>query len=480
MVLVQDPVRSEGGPSRGQALFVSGVRGLGALAVLSAALVACEADKDTPPADDGITYRSEVQPVTKVTDALAGVLIPPFRDCRPGAKNGGEVCTWVSISGATAPGEHFADQADCAVVRTQRPYYAKSPAGTTQPDDPRLSDARFMGELAWARDQIRATGCACCHDSGSSGVAASQWDIAAEGIWLDSISDTGLALFSGLADSSVLGAYPAMQNNGFDRTATGIPTTETERMKGLVLAELARRGISESEASSVPPFGGPIYQNQVRRPEACGPGEGIDPEGRVQFPWGEARYVYVLEAGSKNPGVPPNLDRPEGTLWRLDVLPSKAGLASGFAYGTTPRGSFQDTPAAAPAPALVRGRTYQLTALLDVGIPIVNCLFVFGEPLATQTRPDAGVLADAGSVSPDAGAETGVDAGMATEVLGRACTDNAGCAAPAPYCAVQPGQREGYCTITGCKEDPTVCPSGWRCFDLSVFAPGQPSVCLRS
>jgi hypothetical protein len=453
--------------------------GWAAMAVFAAA--ACD-EAAAPPADDGITYRSEVSPVTRVEDALPGVVIPPFQRCAPGP-DGAELCTWVSIAGATAPGERFADRADCAVVRTQRPYFARPPAGTTRPGDPRLSDAAFMADLAWARDQLRSTGCACCHDSVTGGVAPSQWDIGAEGIWLDTITDSGLALFSGLADSSVLGAYPRDQNHGFDREATGVPTTDTARMRRISIAELARRGLSEAQAAAVPPFGGPIYQNQVRVPEACGPGAGIDPEGKVHFPWGEARYVYVLEQGSKNPGVPPNLDRPAGTLWRLDVLASRPGLASGLAYGRTPPGSFQDLPAASPAPALVRGRTYQLAVLFDVGFPIVNCLFTFGDPLPTEApaRPDAGVAPDAGEdpgPAPDAGVEPG-DAGAGDDVFGRACVDQAGCAMPAPYCALQPGQRDGYCTATGCVEDPSVCPGGWRCLDLSVFSPGQPSVCLR-
>jgi hypothetical protein len=65
-----------------------------------------------------------------------------------------------------------------------------------------------------------------------------------------------------------------------------------------------------------------------------------------------------------------------------------------------------------------------------------------------------------------------VDAGC-TEVLedeiGATCVDDAECSCAAPFCAVQPGQTEGYCTILGCKEPGGSCPAGYSCLDLSAF-----------
>jgi len=78
--------------------------------------------------------------------------------------------------------------------------------------------------------------------------------------------------------------------------------------------EMERRGTTEEEAKAVPPFGGPIYANNKAKPTRCTAEQGIDPDGVVHFP-DDARYVYMMEAGTKNPGVPPNLDLPEGTLW---------------------------------------------------------------------------------------------------------------------------------------------------------------------
>ena len=432
---------------------------LGGLSLLSCS----DAPATSSPEEDAIRYRSDVAPVTRVEDAKSGVFIPPYLDCRAplaGSSTdapGGQVCTNVAISGATEPDKAFASYASCGVVITQRPYWPRPPAKLPNASDPRLDDPAYATEVAWARAQVAATGCACCHDNRISPRGASQWDISSVGNWLDTVSDSGMALFAGLADSSVLGAYPPSENHGFDRTSVGLPSTDPERMKRLVLAELAHRGISEQQARAVPPFGGPIYDNAVRPPTACA-GQGIDPESRVVFRGGKARYVYVLEAGSKNPGVPPNLDRPEGTLWRIDVLPSAEALESGFRYGTTPEGSFQSIPESHPAPPLERGKTYQFTALRDVGVTITNCLFPFGEPLGDPNPPTT-------PPTPDA--------------YGAPCTDVDDCNAPTDYCAARPGQTAGYCTRQGCKDDPSVCPSGWTCFDLSRFEPGAPAICAK-
>ena len=431
-----------------------------------------------------LTYRSEVEPVTRVADAKPGVFIPGFRQCVPpnpgdtGTGPDGKVCSNVSISGATEPGLYFADYASCDVVVRQRPYWSAAPAGITPADDPRLRDAAYMADMEWARAQIASTGCVCCHD-GNAGRPAAQWDIRAEGVWLDSLSDPGLALFAGFADSSVLGAYPAAENFGFDRTITGIPSTDSARMQRIMTAELARRGISEAQARAVPPFGGPIYTAQYAKPTRCKPGEGVETDGRVLWQGGAARYVYVLAESASNPGVPPNLDLPEGTLWKLDVLASAAPLASGIVYGQTPAGSFQSYPDAQPAAALEEGKTYHLSVLKDVGLPIGNCLFTYGD-----------AISEAPASAVDAGAPTlpAVDAGGAAACtlaggdaagFGAACKSNADCSCAASYCAVQPGTSEGYCTKTGCNEDASVCPSGYACFDLSRFAPGLPAFCSK-
>jgi hypothetical protein len=181
---------------------------------------------------------------------------------------------------------------------------------------------------------------------------------------------------------------------------------------------------------------------------------------------GPVRYVYVLEDGSKNPGVPPNLDMPDGTLWRLDVLPNADAVASGLQYGTTPAGSFQAIPETSTAPALEAGTTYHLVALADVGLPVTSCLFKYGEPLGNG---DAGVI---DYVDPSV-----CDGQMSA--FGTTCKNDNMCkCGAASFCALQPGATEGFCTAAGCVEDPSVCPEDWSCFDLSMFQEGAPSFCL--
>jgi len=342
------------------------------------------ADDAGGPEELNLTLRSDVEPVTRADDALPGVVIPPFVECtapQAGEPEGngpnGKVCTPVSIAGCTEPGRYYPDYGDCKVVLTQRPFWATAPANVPKSDDPRLEDEKFMKELGWVTEQLEASACTCCHDSRQNDGKASQWDVNLGPIWTDTVSDSGLSLFTGLADSRALGAYPADQNNGFSRSATGVPTTDEARMKAFFMAELARRGITDEKSRSIAPFGGPVYTSLTAPPVACEPGEGVSKGGKVNWNSVPGRYVYVLEAGSDNPGVPPNLDRPKGTLWRLDATADNPPIFSGIDYGETPEGTVQSIPEQSRAPALEPGKTYQLYVLYDVGIASTNCLFKY-------------------------------------------------------------------------------------------------------
>jgi hypothetical protein len=431
-----------------------------------------------------LTYRADVAPVTDPAAAMPGVFIPPFLDCRdsqdgkPGEGPDGKVCTHVAISGCTEAGRYFPDYADCAVVRTQRPFWVEAPANEPDPDDPRLDDPAFMGELAWMTQQLEASACTCCHDSRVNDGKTGQWDIHHGPIWLDTLSDDGLALFIGLADSSALGAYPADDNHGFDRTQTGVPTNDTARMKAFLAKELERRGISREQAAAVPPFGGPIFANKSMPTEPCR-GQGVDPSGKLQLGAAKVRYVYVMNDGAANPGVPPDQDLPDGTLWRLDVLASAAAISGELAYATTPEGTFQVQPADQPAPALERGTRYELYALQDVGLPVINCSFTFGEALGTPAAVSGTASAPAWT-----GASGSTCDAASSRGFGAACSTSGADAeacpcAPAGYCALMPGQTQGYCTATDCKSNPSLCPSGWSCFDLSAFDPSLPAICAK-
>lgn len=306
----------------------------------------------------------------------------PTRTCRdplpgqaPGQGPGGQVCTWNAISAATEAGRRFDDYASCETVRSQRPYYPVPAAPARTTTDPRLSDPTYTAELAWVRGQIEASACVCCHSSRVAPSGTSNWYVEAPGNWMDSFFPSGLALGAGWIDSTVFGAYPAEQNNGFSRTTSGFPSTDPARMARFFAAELASRGMDRAMFATARPFGGPLYDQLVYTPTACAMGEGVSADGTVRWQGGVARYVYVLDQGSANPGVPPNLDLPTGTRWRVDVPATGAPLASGITYGRTPDGATQRFPATGAPAALARGATYYLYVLADVGVPITRCTF---------------------------------------------------------------------------------------------------------
>lgn len=320
---------------------------------------------------------------------VAPVFIQPYKVCKdlPDISKGDgstkEVCAQTSIAGATHEGYVFSEVTSCEVVRTQRPFVKKPTVIETSPDDPRLKDPEFMKELKWLTEQTRSTGCACCHDS--SAVASkdySVWDISHPGIWTDQLTTRALGLLSNRLDATTLGAYPAEENFGFDRSMTGIPTNDVPRMQRFVEKEVKRRGLVEQDFVGLKPLGGPLLSMIRKKPEACKPGVGITRDNRILWEGEAVRYVYVMEEKAEAPVVPPNLDRPAGTLWRLDVLSSlgKSGspLTSGLIYGSEPTGTLQQVPVKpAKAPELLAGKTYRLHLLPDVPLASTSCLFTY-------------------------------------------------------------------------------------------------------
>lgn len=316
------------------------------------------------------------------TEPVADGFIPPFETCRepldgePAGQSDGLVCTQNAIQGCTEEGRAYEDYADCSVVRSQRPYYAVPVTPDTPSDDARLTDPAFQREFAWVNEQIEATACVCCHSADAAPDGASIWDIRSQGIWIDTISDNGLAMLAGLADSRSFGAFEPEDNNGFSRDITGVPTTDPDRMRAFLIGELRRRGV-DVERGEFAPFGGPLYDQLMFEPGRCEDGVGVGPDGMVRWN-GEARYVYVLEAGSQNPGVPPNLDLPDGTIWRIDASPGAPRLGGELAYGAVPEGAEQAFPEVGSAPALTPGGDYYLYVLYDVALPVTRCVFTYG------------------------------------------------------------------------------------------------------
>lgn len=325
-------------------------------------------------------------------DPNASVFQPPELVCKdplpgepPGQSADGKVCTWTAVGGCTEPGRKFVDYASCEPVYTQRPYYpVPAPPAPAEPDA-RLQDPAYVAELGWVKEQVEAAACVCCHQGSVTPQGASIWDIEGEGNWMDTFTPYGLAFAGGVIRSWPLGAYSADQNNGFHRDTpdvpgTGIPSTDPARMAAFFEAELVHRGESPADYAGYDPQPGFFYDQATYVPTKCDAGIGVAADGTISWSGGGARYVYVLEAGSANPGVPPNLDLPKGTVWRMDVRPDKDPAKSGqVVFGKAPTGAVQAFPADGSAPSLEK-KSYALYVLADVGVPITRCLFDYAGP----------------------------------------------------------------------------------------------------
>lgn len=326
----------------------------------------CEGETDDDPPEPGNVF---IPPTLECSDPVGG------EDAGDGPD--GQVCVWQAISGATEEGRKFSDYASCDVVRTQRPYYPAPPNDEIPAEDPRLDDEAYVAELDWVRAQVESSACICCHAEAEIEFP-SNWYTDAPGNWLHTFGDSGLAMAAGWIDSSAFGAYPPQENNGFEREQVGIPSSDPERMKAFLEAELAWRGVEESQFADATPFGGPLHDQRVYEAVPCENGEGVAADGTLTWTGGTARYVYVLEVGSDNPTVPPNLDLPAGTRWRVDVDYQDDPIASGsLRFSEAPDGARQAYPESGQPDALTAGEDYYLYVSRDVGIPITRCEFTF-------------------------------------------------------------------------------------------------------
>lgn len=303
------------------------------------------------------------------------VCVDPIEGERAGQSADGKVCTWEAISGATEEGRDYADYASCEPVFSQRPYYPIAISSGTSPDDPRLDDPDFVADLEWVTDQVESAACVCCHTEELAPDGPSMFFLEDGPIWTDGLSPNGMAMMAGWIDSTAFGAFAPEDNNGFDRETTGVPTTDIARMQDFWIGQLAAKGYTEADFDEAAPFGGPLYDQLVYEPGRCDEGTGISSDGTITWPGGGARYVYVLEVGSANPGVPPNLDLPEGTLWRLDVEWTADPVESGLGYGEEPEGSWTAWPVEGAPPALSSGTDYTLYVLRDIYQPLARCVF---------------------------------------------------------------------------------------------------------
>lgn len=317
------------------------------------------------------------------TDSDHTVFIWPYLECQEpvdgeeaGSGPDGEVCVWQSINGCVEEGRDFRDYGSCGVVETNRPYYPVDGGAPGGADDPRMSDPEYLGELEWVSSQVKSCGCICCHSEQTRDGPAG-WSVDGPTLWTDMMSDQAIGMFAGYVDSSALGAYPAEDNNDFNRIDSAMPTTDTARMMQFWLGEFDRRGLQVEDMEDYLPVGSTLLDQVDYVLQPCEGGDGVDSDGVIT--WEDdrtARYLYVLEEGSSNPGVPPNFDMPDGVIWRVDIDHDDEPFTSGVTYGVTPGASTQMYPEAGTAPAsLASGQTYHLYVLFDVALPIARCSF---------------------------------------------------------------------------------------------------------
>ena len=249
------------------------------------------------------------------------VCVDPVQDEPDGDGPDGQVCTTEGISACTEEGRDYVDYASCDPVYTQRPYAPSTAEANTPPDDPRYDDAEWMAEFDWVTEQVESCACICCHSSEVAPRGSSDWYLEADGLWIDSVDDDGLAMLAGWVDSTAFGAIDPEDNNGFDRHTTGLPTTNVARMQAFLEGELARRGFEESDFSETEPFGGPLYDQLVYEPEACGEGQGVDENGDLIWTGARPGTSTCSRPTASRPACPPTSTCPRA--------PTGAGMWTG-------------------------------------------------------------------------------------------------------------------------------------------------------
>lgn len=103
------------------------------------------------------------------------------------------------------------------------------------------------------------------------------------------------------------------------------------------------------------------------------------------------------------------------------------------------------------------------------------------EPEPDARAPDGsagapGIAAGVAGAAGAAGSPAGGGSSGSGAPFGAPCADHAECTGETDYCSEPPGEPR-FCTRSGCVDDPSLCPDDWTCMDLSIFAPGLPSIC---
>jgi hypothetical protein len=300
----------------------------------------------------------------------------------PGKSPNGQICVWDGIHGATEEGRAWDTANLCERARNQgRPYARVPPNARYEQADARRDDAAYVAEETWVKSQARSQACTCCHSNVNEGGGA-VFGIDRAGSFANQFNDRGLAQGAGWVQSIPLGGWPAEKNNGFQKSDVAHPdysifmSTDPARMKRFFEGELRHRNLTPADFLGKPDGFGPLTEQLNFRPEACTSAERVDADGRIRWLSGKARYIYVMEESSRSPTVPPNLDLPAGTLWRIDVPESGTPVSSGtVTYGVVPDGLTQKFPMSGKPAPLTSGKRYYLYASADVLVPLTRCVF---------------------------------------------------------------------------------------------------------
>ncbi|MBV72374.1 MAG: hypothetical protein CMH52_13700 [Myxococcales bacterium] len=358
--------------------------------------------------------------LTPPSDELNAILtespaIYPFEECVPfdgtamtvengylktAADGSRELCIWHHPAGCVPEGMEFAEVVSCDNVRTNGPSWFIPPVQRFKTDPALFQDPEYRNELAWTRDQVAASGCACCHSSKVSGYA-SMFDIDTPGSWLDTLSITAVVMGAGMAtEHTYLGYFPPEMNFGFDRETTIYATTDVPRMQAFFRKEFERRGGTQADVEEARETFIRINGSLIEPATVCGTGEGLDEDGRLIWNGGPARQVYIQDVGAQNPGSPPTHDKPEQTLWALYSYTSADAMVSGTIMpGDVPSIAEQAVPEASEtAPVFEDGRTYRLFVTPDFISPaLANCTFTFGTS-SNQLEPNSRTCESDGSL----------------------------------------------------------------------------------
>ncbi len=309
------------------------------------------------------------------------VCVDPLAGEPDGQGPDGQVCTKEMISGATEEGRLFSDYASCETVRQQRPYAPVPPNERYAQSDTRMDDAEYAADVEWFRGQLRSAACICCHDQQAPD-GPSVFDADAEGNILNMLNDRGIAMGAGWVSTVGFGAYPPEENNGFARADLDdpnhsiFPSTDMARMIAIFEREGAHRGMTAADYEGDTYGAGPLDTFRQYEPTPCTDEEGIDEEGLLTWIPGRVRYLSILAPESLSPTVPPNLEVPDGTLWRVTLNEGKDPLSSGtIFYGKVPSTMTQMFPAQGAPQKLKSGQRYYLHAMADVLTPISRCVF---------------------------------------------------------------------------------------------------------